>query len=584
MSAGLTLCSVALLLALLIHGRWSASLLFTIWAGGYYLVGLISETTLLSSYANPALTTLVLLLLVSLVFERSAVLDRVTLKLLSGRETLASLKLMVVTASFSAFLNNTAVVGTLLGSISRQKVIPPSRLLIPLSYAAIFGGITTLVGTSTNLVVNSLAMGSGLPALGMFQLAWVGVPVALVCIAVLSVCAHWLPSHDQDVRENSQSYFLEARVLPGSNLVGRSIQDNGLRQLHGLFLLEIERASRLISPVGPDQVLESEDILLFTGEVEKLQALQGIGGLEFFGARSESLLSSNLVEVIVSSESELANKTLRDVDFRTMFDAGVVGIRRGDRRLTGQLGRIPLKVGDSLLLAVGPDFALHRNLDRNFHLLGRSWVRQQLSGLQSAVALGSFGLVIAGSAAGYFGLLPGLILLLCLFLAARLVSLAELRRRFPFELMMVIGSSLALASGLESSGAAQLIATVMRTLFDGYGVYGALIGVYFLTLVLTELISNNAAAALVFPIALATARTFGVEPAAFVLIVVYGASASFLIPFGYQTHLMVMTPGRYRTVDFLRMGVPVSLAYSAVVLLLTPVFFPLKLISQQLLQ
>jgi di/tricarboxylate transporter len=149
---------------------------------------------------------------------------------------------------------------------------------------------------------------------------------------------------------------------------------------------------------------------------------------------------------------------------------------------------------------------------------------------------------------------------------------------------MVIGSSLALASGLESSGAAQLIATVMRTLFDGYGVCGALIGVYFLTLVLTELISNNAAAALVFPIALATARTFGVEPAAFVLIVVYGASASFLIPFGYQTHLMVMTPGRYRTVDFLRMGVPVSLAYSAVVLLLTPVFFPFKLISQQLLQ
>ena len=583
MSAGLTLCSVALLLALLIHGRWSASLLFTIWAGGYYLFGLISETTLLSSYANPALTTLLLLLLVSLAFEGSAVLDRMTLKLLSGRETLATLKLMVVTTSFSALLNNTAVVGTLLGSISRQKVIPPSRLLIPLSYAAILGGITTLVVTSTNLVVNSLAIGSGLPAMGMFQLALVGVPVAMVCIAVLSVCARWLPRHERDVRENSQCYFLEARVLPGSNLVGRSIQDNGLRHLHGLFLLEIERVGRLISPVGPDQVLESEDILLFNGEIEKLQVLQGIGGLEFFGARSESLHSSNLVEVIVSSESELANKTLRDVDFWTMFDAGVVGIRRADRRLTGQLGRIPLKVGDSLLLAVGPDFALRRNLDRNFHLLGRSWVRPQLNGLQSAVALGSFGLVIAGSVAGYFGLLPGPILLLCLFLSARLVSLAELRRRSPFELLMVIGSSLALASGLELSGAAQLIATAMRTLFDGYGVYGALIGVYFLTLILTELISNNAAAALVFPIALATARTFGVEPAAFVLIFVYGASASFLIPFGYQTHLMVMTPGRYRTVDFLRMGLPVSFAYSAVVLLLTPVFFPLKLISQVLL-
>ena len=166
-------------------------------------------------------------------------------------------------------------------------------------------------------------------------------------------------------------------------------------------------------------------------------------------------------------------------------------------------------------------------------------------------------------------------LLMAVFLATRLLNLAELRRRFPFELLMVIGSALALAKGLEASGAAQLVADAMRRAFDGHGVYGALIGVYLLTLVLTELVTNNAAAALAFPIALATARAFGVDPTAFVMVVAYGASACFLVPFGYQTHLMVMSPGHYRVTDFFRAGLPVSLTYSVVVLTLTPFFFPL---------
>lgn len=575
MTAVLTLLSILLLLGLLVHGRWSAAVLFGLWAAAYFLFGLIDETTLLSSYANPALATLILLLLVSLALERSVLLERMTQRLLSGREAFATLKLMGVASAFSAFLNNTAVVGTLLGSISRQKAIPASRLLIPLSYASILGGVTTLVGTSTNLVANSFAVSSHLPPIGMFQLAWVGVPVALACIAVLAFSARWLPRNASDTRDSAQPYFLEARVSQSSPLAGLSIEANRLRHLDGLFLLEIERGGRLISPVGPDEVLEVDDVLLFTGEVTRFQALQHFQGLEVFGTRSDALLKANLVEVIISSESELANKTLRDMDFRTMFDAGVVGIRRGDRRLTGQLGRVPLKTGDSLLLAVGADFAQHRNLDRNFHVLGDSLVRPHLSGRQSALALGGFGLVIAASASGLLGLLPGLMLLMAVFLATRLLTLAELRRRFPFELLMVIGSALALAKGLEASGAAQLVADAMRQAFDGHGVYGALIGVYLLTLVLTELVTNNAAAALAFPIALATARAFGVDPTAFVMVVAYGASACFLVPFGYQTHLMVMSPGHYRVTDFFRAGLPVSLTYSVVVLTLTPIFFPL---------
>lgn len=575
MSAYLTLASVAVLLGLLVWGRWSTGVLFVAWAGTYHLSGLIDAKALLASYANPALATLVLLLLVSLALERSALLERMTNRLLAGRESLASLRLMMVAGGFSAFLNNTAVVGVLLGTISRQTRIAPSRLLIPLSYASILGGITTLVGTSTNLVVNSFAVDNGLRPIGMFQLTWVGLPVALACMLVLVFVVRWLPRHGSQARDAGQPYFLEARVAESSPLVGRSIERNGLRHLDGLFLLEIERQGRLISPVGPDEVLTAGDVLLFTGEVTQFQALQSFAGLEVFGTRSDTLLNANLVEVVIANTSELANRTLREVDFRTMFDAGVVGIRRGDKRLTGQLGRIPLKVGDSLLLATGPDFAQHRNLDRNFHVLGDSVHRPLLSARQSAWALGGFAGVIALSAAGWLDLMSGLMLLMAAFLFSGLLSLAELRRRFPFELFMVIGSALAMAKGLEASGAAELVAGAMRSLFDGWGVYGALVGVYLLTLVLTELVTNNAAAALAFPVALATARGFGVDPTAFVLVVAYGASACFLVPFGYQTHLMVMSPGRYRMTDFLRAGLPVSLTYSVVVLWLTPVFFPL---------
>lgn len=576
MAAYLTLASIALLLGLLIYGRWSASVLFTVWAVGYQLAGLLDQKALLTSYTNPALITVILLLLVSLVLERSALIERVTHGVLRGPESWASFKLMTATATLSAFLNNTAVVGILMGAIARQKLIAPSRLLIPLSYTAILGGVTTLVGTSTNLVVNAFAIDNHLPPIGMFQLSWVGIPVAIACIAVMLLTARWLPRHYPGAAEQQQPYFLEARVLPNAPLIGHSIETNGLRHLDGLFLLEIERQGHLISPVGPDEILLAGDVLIFTGDVEKLQALNPVRGLEVFGTRSDALLNANLVEVIVSSTSELANKTLREVDFRTMFDAGVVGIRRGNKRLTGQLGRIPLKVGDSLLLAVGADFAQHRNLDRNFHLLGDSLVRPRLSTRQSALALGGFALALTGSVTERLDLLSSLMLLLALFLATRLLSLSEVRRRFPFELLMVIGSALALAKGIESSGAAELLASWMRQLFDGTGVYGGLIGVFLLTLLLTELVTNNAAAALAFPIGLATARAFGVDPTAFVMVVAYGASAGFLIPFGYQTHLMVMSPGRYRMTDFLRAGLPVSITYSLTVLLLTPIVFPLK--------
>ncbi|PRY66020.1 SLC13 family permease [Halomonas ventosae] len=568
------LISIAGLLALLISGRVRPAIAFVSLAGAYLLAGLVDTATLLRQYTNPALATLMLLLLVSLALERTPLLDWLSQRLLRGKERSATARLMATSAVLSAFLNNTAVVAAFLGAISRQTRIAPSRLLIPLSYASILGGMTTLVGTSTNLVVNSFALGSGGFELGMFQFSLVGVPVALLTFGVLLWRARALPYHMPEETADKLAYFLAADLQPGSELIGRSIEANGLRSLEGLYLLEIERNGRLISPVGPEEILHEGDTLVFTGEVSKVQALQRFPGLKLFGHQADDLLATNLVEVVISHESELAGQTLQELDFRSMFNAGVVGIRRGGKRLEGQLGQIPLRTGDCLLMAVGSDFRQHRNIDRNFHLLSGSLTRPPLNRLESGLTLAGFVSVIGLAAAELLPLFHGLLLLMAGLLVGKVLSPAELRRRFPFELWVIIGSALAIAQGLEASGAADRLAAGMQLLFSGHGVYAAFIGCYVLTLLLTETVTNNAAAALAFPVAWTTAQAFGVDPMPFIMAVAYGASACFLIPYGYQTHLMVYSPGRYRMGDFLRVGLPVSLTYSGGVLLLTPLVFP----------
>lgn len=574
MEASAVLLSIAVLLALLIHGRVPPVVLFAVWAVTYFLIGLVDQNVFLGGYTNPALATLLILLMVSLALERSPLVTNISQTILQGSEKRVMFKLSFFSVFVSSFLNNTAVVASLLGLVSQQNKIAPSKLLIPLSYASILGGIVTLIGTSTNLVVNSLAVNAGLPEIQMFQFAWVGLPVALSCVLLLIAISSWLPDRGINSQVQQLPYFLEARVTPESLLIGKTIEENGLRGLAGLYLVEIVRDGHLLTPVGPDERIYPEDHLIFTGEIGKVQSLQNFSGLQFFGGQGNDLLSSNLVEVVLSHQSELIDKTLREVDFRTLFDAGVVGIRRGDRRLTGQLGRVPLKVGDSLLLAIGPDFRSHKNIERNFHVLTETPLRPPLKGAQNWLVTGGFLAVLTCSVFEWVPLLKGLMVLLGLLLVTKILTPGELRRRFPFDLWILIGSSLTIALALENSGASQLIADFVGSLVGNYGVWGAFIGVYIITWLLTELISNNAAAALAFPIAMATARSFNVDPTPFVMVVAYAASANFILPFGYQTHLMVYSPGRYRTADFLKVGWPITLLYSVGVIALTPYFFP----------
>ena len=565
------LLTLPLLLAVLASGRVNPAVAFFTLAAAFMLGGLVSTEAFLASFTNPALATLVVLLLVSAVIERSPLLHRLSGKILVGDEKRAFLRLTGISTLLSAFMNNTAVVSTFLVTLTRQQKIAPSRLLIPLSYASILGGITTLIGTSTNLVVNSFVESAGLPPLRMFQFSAVGIPVALACLAVLYWRMHALPANRNSSQDLKNTYFITAAVLPEADTAGKSIAESGLKRLDGLYLVEIRRDNYLISPVAPQERIRPGDQLVFSGAIDHIGGLQAIRGLNILGEQASDLLASNLIEAVIAHESDLVYRTLQEIDFRGRFNAGVVGIRRGNKRLTGNLANTILHVGDSLILAVGENF---RAAPGQFHILSESHTPPRLNSRQGNRAIAGFLLAILLETLNLLPLLHGLLILLGACLLAGYTSLRELKQRIPFELITIIGSAIAIAKAMDNSGAAQLIGACVQHLFHDSGTWAAFAGIYFMTLITTEIITNNAAAALAIPVALSTAQAMHASPTPFVMAVAYGASACFILPFGYQTHLMVYSPGCYTMRDYLRTGIPVSLTYSALVLLLTPLVFP----------
>ncbi|MBR9796472.1 MAG: SLC13 family permease, partial [Gammaproteobacteria bacterium] len=313
--------------------------------------------------------------------------------------------------------------------------------------------------------------------------------------------------------------------------------------------------------------------LIFSGDVSKVGILERFHGLRSF-AIDEGLLGTNLTEVVLLPGSAVIGRSIKGSEFRSRFDAAVVGVHRDGERLSGQLGNIVLRSGDSLMLAVGPDFQKRSNLSRNFLVVDSSVASHSLStGKSLTVAAAMFGAVTA-SVMGWVPLATGLMFLLLLMLAMKLFSTAELRRRFPFEMWLIVSSALAISQAVMDSGLMGHAMTFLGPLIGSVPPIAMLILVYVLTLAMTELITNNAAAALMFPLGYTLALTAGLDPMAFVMAVALGGSASFLTPYGYTTNLMVQNLGGYTRADYLRFGWLVSLSYSIVVLALLPRVFP----------
>ncbi|MEX3072074.1 SLC13 family permease [Vibrio alginolyticus] len=537
-----------------------------------FMAGMIDLTTIAANFTNSSLLTLILLILASCALEKTLLISWVSRSISKGHLGSVVAKLGLSTALLSSFTNNTAVVVSLIGAIKRNQQHAPSKLLIPLSYAAIFGGTLTLIGTSTNLIINSFVEDAGLPSLNFFTPTLIGLAVLVGGLLILIPLSYLLPEYDDQGQEDLP-YFLESRVEPGSPLVGRTVSENNLRALRKLFLAEVVRDGVTVSSVGPDFVLKAKDRLLFCGDVESVATLQEIPGLTLFG--HQHLNGQSFIEVVVSSSATFCHKTLKESRFRDRFDAVVVAIRRGHERLEGGLGSITLAPGDTLVLVPGKRFESERRAHRKeFVLVHDLDSSARLDAHKSSIVLLGFSAVIGCALLELVPIIKGLAVYIIALIAFGIVQVSELRRRFPIDIVVIVGSALSIAQLMISSGLSIRMGEMFIQAFNGWGVFGALVATYIMTLVLTELVTNNAAAALAFPIGYSMAVGYGVDPMPFIMAVLFGASASFISPYGYQTNLLVYSVGNYKLTDYVRIGVPISIVYSVLVLTLIPVFFP----------
>lgn len=567
--AGLTLVG---LIGALVFSRVNATVLFLIAALFCLISGLVNIDTFWSKTTNEGLVTLVLLILCAVALERLPWLGMLSRTVDSPRLSWSIAKIVAIAAPMSAVLNNTAVVAGLANVLRRSEYHASSRLLLPLSYAAILGGTLTLIGTSTNLIVSSFLEDRRGVGLGFGDFFVISAPVVLFVGLLLVVLARRLPT-----RENFEAieteYTLEAEVDSEGALVGRTVEEAGLRALETLYLAEILRDGRKIKPVSPTDILLSGDRLVFTGDVSDVARIDHVEGLSTF-AKREGLMQSELTEVLVAPGSILNGRSAKSLGFRARFNAAIVAVQRDGKHVEGRLGELPLSAGDLLVLATGDDFAERKNLSRNFIVLSESLDVRLMDPTAGFLATAALFAIIALAAWGAIPLSLGLLFLLVGFWAADVVSVDDLRRRFPFDIWILVSSALVVADAMVESQFVESVVGSAMPMLSGSAPFLGLVIIFVLTLILTELITNNAAAALMFPVGYALAEASGVDVMPFALAVAFAASGSFLTPYGYATNLIVQNIAGYTRGDYLRFGYPITLAYTVGVLaMLHTVYF-----------
>jgi di/tricarboxylate transporter len=548
--------------------------------------GVLTPRETFAGFANEAMLTVGALLVLSAALRDTGALEATFGRIFgrTRRELVGLLRMMLPTAAVSAFLNNTTIVAMMTPVVidwAHRNRMSPGRFLIPLSYATILGGVLTIIGTSTNLTVAGLVLEAKLEPIGFFEITPIGLPVCLVGIAYLLFAAPRLLPARKEPTENlgaaRREYTVAMIVEQRSPLSGRSVEDAGLRHLPGLFLVEIDRSGHVITPVASDEVIRESDRLVFAGLVETIVDLQRMRGLVPATDNEEPASTDpgrRLSEAVVSHSSPLVGRSIRDANFRTVYDAAVIAVHRNGERVRGKIGDIVLKPGDTLLLQTSPGFLrVHRN-SNDFYLVSELPETENPRYDRAWVALGVLAALIAVVT---LELLP---ISIASFLAAgalvgtRCISAAQARRSIEWSILIVIAASLGVGLALEKTGVATQAAHLLTTGLGDYGPIVALGIVYFATVLLTEAISNNAAAALMFPIALATATQLGVDSRGFIMAVTVAASCGFATPIGYQTHLIVYGPGGYRFGDFVRVGLPLDVICGVVAISVIPWAFP----------
>ena len=580
-----TLGVVGSVIGLLVFTRYSPDIILL---GGLALLlaaGILTPEEAFSGVSNPGIITVAVLFGVAAALRETGVISLVVRYVLGRPKSLASAKIriMMPVAVISAFLNNTPVVATLMPAVddwAKQNRLPVSKLLIPLSYAAILGGMCTLIGTSTNLIVNGLLIQTNHPSLNLFDITRVGAPCAVIGLVYMLVFSRWLlPDRRSAIRlmENPREYTVEMLVETGSSLVGQTIEQAGLRHLQGLYLMEIDRGDQVLAAVSPQERLQANDRLIFVGIVESVIDLQKIHGLtpstdqifKLDRPRSQRCL----IEAVVSNTCPLVRRTIREGRFRTVYNAVVIAVARNGERLSQKVGDIVLRAGDTLLLETIPSFVDQQRDSRDFFLVSQVEGSTPPRHNRVWIALALMAAMVLVVAVGWLSMLKAVMLAGGLMLLAGCCSWSTAKGSVDLQVLLVIAAAIAIGKAMQVSGMAEVIAQTLIGL-AGQRPWLVLAVVYGVTMIFTEMLTNTAAAVLVFPIAMATAQTLQVDFMPFVIVIMVAASASFATPLGYQTNLMVYGPGGYRFSDYLRIGAPLDLLIWVAAVAITPLVWP----------
>ena len=576
----LTLLVIASVLGMLALTRVAPDMILMAALAFLVVSGILTPPEALAGFANPGVMTIATLYIVAAALKETGAVQWLARTLLGQPRGLseAQLRMLLPAAGLSAFMNNTTVVAMLIPAVqewAQRLKLPPSKLLLPLSYAAILGGTCTLIGTSTNLVVDGLLQRELNISLQMFELAWVGVPLLLVGGGFLWLFAgRLLPDRQTALEqlETAREYCVEVVVETNGPLVGRSIADAGLRSLRHGYLADIERQGRLMTAVPPQTQLVAGDVLVFIGAPACARELRRIQGLKPANGNVHKLDIAHhhrcLVEAVIGPDFAGLGMNVRKSRFRSRYQAVILSVSRAGNRLPGKLGDITLQVGDTLLLETGEDFVEQYRYRKDFLLVSALNDSTPPNFLKAPYALGILAALVLASASGLLSILEAAFLAAGAMLVTRCITASKARRYVDLSVLVVIAASFSLGAAMSKTGAAAYIANWLMV--GGLSPWWSLALVYALTTVFTELITNNAAAVLMFPIGMALAEHLGVSPLPFAIAIMFAASASFMTPLGYQTNLMVYGPGGYKFQDYLRLGAPLSLLVGTTAVLLIP--------------
>ncbi|NPB04764.1 MAG: SLC13 family permease [Aquificae bacterium] len=566
-----------LVLFLLSTSRYPTAYAFALGVSLLTLAGILTPPEALSGFSNPQVATLGLLLVVAGVLHKTKAVDLLLSKVLKPDLSYKSFlsRLLLLTSVLSAFLNNTPVVASLIPYVhswTKKKGVPLSKVLIPLSYAAILGGTVTLIGTSTNLIAAGLYEAQTGQSLHLLDFTPVGLAAASLGLLYLTfVAPKLLPSRSEPLQSlltKTKEYLVETVVLPSSEIIGKSVREANLRNLKGLYLVEIIRRGKTIAPVSPEEVIRKGDVLVFAGNTAAaLDLINNFKGLALPRSCRIPLEQTDIVEVLIPPGSDLIGKTIKEVNFRSRFDAAVIGIHRQGEKIKGKIGEQVLKPGDLLLVLTGKDFYKKVADSKDLYLISKvgNWFNFPLS--KALLSLGTFAGGVAAAAAGFLNLFNAMLLVVLLFLIFRLTTPYEVRRSLDLNLLFTAALSLALGTAVVKVGLSEDLALFALGALSDVGPLGILAGLYALTALLTEIITNIGAVAIAFSVAVELSELTGFSLKGLTLLVAYAASASFLIPTGYQTNLLVHSLGGYKLQDFIKVGLPLSLIYGTVTVL-----------------